>query len=218
MKTYKVCGTPCADETVFCYICGAKFRINNSKIDKGFISEYFVTNADSLESILDNPVILITDRSISDINDILPLLEECLNNKRQILIIADSYSEIVTNTLLVNKLHGNLACVAVSVSELGENKKPILEDIALLTGGNVVSSENGLELKSTMIQHCGQAKSVRITKNETIILDGNGNQETIKEEISRLKGNIALSQTEMDKSLTRKRLIDLYGLTESELN
>ena len=112
----------------------------------------------------------------------------------------------------------HLACVAVSVSELGENKKPILEDIALLTGGNVVSSENGLELKSTMIKHCGQAKSVRITKDETIILDGNGNQETIKEEISRLKGVFSSSKSEMDKSLTRKRLIDLYGLSESELN
>lgn len=218
MKTCRVCGTPCADETVFCYICGAKFRINNSKINQGFISEYFVTNADSLEAVLDNPVILITDRNVSDINDILPLLEECVNNKRQILIIADSYGETVTNTLLVNKLRGNLACAAVSVSELGGNKRAILEDVALLTGGIVIASENGLELKNTMIKHCGQAKTVRITKEETIILDGNGNQESIKEEISRLKSNISLSQSEMEKILLRKRLIDLYGLQESELN
>lgn len=217
MKICRECGTPCADETVFCYVCGAKFRMNTSTIDRGLVSEYFATNTDNVEAVLVNPAILIIDKDISDIYSVLPLLEESAKNGRQLLIIANSYGEEVINTLVVNKLRGVLACAAIKAPGFGESRKEMLKDIAILTGGQVISSDAGIELKDTSITLCGQAKIVRVTKEETVITDGNGDEQSIKERISYLKELIPITQSDWDRERIQSRLVNLFGLTKSDV-
>ena len=217
MKTCRECGTSCTEDTVFCPVCGTKFHIRTSKIDSGYASAYFVSNTDSMEAVLDAPVILITDRVISDIQSILPLLEEVAGKGRHLLIIADSYEEEVIATLIVNKLRGILSCVAIKVPECGNSKKDFLKDLAILTAGKVISSDNRLELKDATISLCGWAKTAIITKEETVIIGGTGNEERIIERISQLKELISRSHSYWDREAIQNRLINLFELSKSEL-
>lgn len=217
MKICQECGTPCADDTVYCYVCGTKFHMHISKIDRGFVSEYLVTDADNMEAVLKEPVILITDKDINDIYCILPLLEESAKNGRQLLIIANSYGEEVINTLVVNKLRGILACAAVKAPGFGDSRKEILKDIAILTGGQVISSDYGFELKDATISICRQAKTARITKEETIITGGFGEEMSIAERVSQLKKLIPITQSDWDRERIQNRLINLFGISMSEM-
>ena len=216
MKICRECGTPCADDTVFCYVCGTKFHMNRITFDRGFVSEQFATSPDNMSVVLDSPAILLTDKDISNIYDILPLLEEVVKNGRQILIIANSFDKEIIDTLLVNKLRGALACAAVMAPGLGDRKEQ-LKDIAILTGGQVISSDAGLELPNATLALCGQAKTVRITKDETLILCGNGNEANIIERISQLKSLRLTLQSDYEKKRIQSRLTNLFGLTDEEI-
>lgn len=216
MKICQECGTPCNDDTVFCYICGSKFHMNNLKIDSGYESEYFATDSNTMTAILDNPAILISDKDITTVYDILPLLEESVNSGCQLVIIAGSFEKDVIATLLTNKLRGILACAAITAPEHGDKRKDILEDIAILSGGQVISSDYGFELKDTTLSLCGKAKTISITKDETVIIGGNGDELNIKQRVSQLKERISPIESD-DGEFIKNRLINLFGLTESEV-
>lgn len=213
MKICKVCGTPSSEDTLFCYVCGAKFQMNTLTVNRGYVSEEFITDADNNGATLINPVILITDKDIQDIMDILPLLEETLKNERQILIIANSYSEEVIQTLVMNKQRGTLVSVPIKAPGFGDRRKEMLKDIALLTGGKVVSSDNGLELSNATISLCGQAKMAKITKDDAVIIGGQGDELAIHNRMQDLKEQIPIITSDYDKEKLRERLITLFGCT-----
>lgn len=214
MKFCRVCGTPCEDETVFCRVCGTKFRIRVSVIGAGLDSEYYITDYDAMEAVLDKPAVFITDEHIPNIRCILPLLEEVVKNKRQLLIIADSFDSEVRTTLLVNKLKNIIAVAAIEARGFGEYKKDILGDIAVLTGGNVFCSDTGLEVENATLSMCGQAKEARITMDETVITGGYTDEFRIEERVSRLREQLADAGSEKDKESIRSRLANLFGVTE----
>ena len=214
MKFCRECGTPCEDETVFCRVCGTRFHTYVSEIDAGFTTAYFVTDNDTMEAVLDRPVILIANEVISDIRTILPLLEEVVKNKRQVLIIVDKVEGEVNVTLIVNKLKGVLACAAIETHELGEKRKDILEDIGILTGGYVFSSDSELELQNATLSICGQAKEVRIAEDKTIITGGYGDESKIIDRIYQLREEISAAQSEADKEIIRNRLNNMFCFIE----
>ncbi|MBQ7360556.1 MAG: chaperonin GroEL [Lachnospiraceae bacterium] len=185
--------------------------VEGMQFDRGYISAYMATDMDKMESTLDNPYILITDKKISNIQDILPVLEQIVQSGAKLLIIAEDVEGEALTTLIVNKLRGTFNVVAVKAPGYGDRRKAMLEDIAILTGGQVISSELGLELKDASLAQLGRAKSVKVQKETTVIVDGDGNKAAIEARIASLKKQIAETTSEFDKEKLQERLAKLAG-------
>ena len=185
--------------------------VEGMQFDKGYISPYMVTDTEKMEAVLDNPYILITDKKISNIQEILPLLESLMEVSGKLLIIADDMESEVLSTLLVNKLRGVLNVVAVKTPSYGDKRKDILEDIAIITGGEVITSDLGLELKETTIEQLGRARQVKIQKENTIIVDGMGNKEEIEKRVNQVRNALEETLSEYEKENLEERLAKLVG-------
>ena len=173
--------------------------VEGMQFDKGYISPYFVTDTDKMEAVMENPYILITDKKISNIQEILPLLEALMQQSGKLVIIADDIEGEALSTLVLNKLRGVLNVVAVKAPGFGDRRKEMLEDIAILTGGEVITSDLGLELKDTTVEQLGRAKQVKIQKENTIIVDGAGDKEAIASRVKQIRTGIEETKSEYDK-------------------
>lgn len=185
--------------------------VEGMQFDRGYVSSYMVTDTDKMVAILEDPYVLITDKKISNIQDILPLLEQIVQSGAKLLIIADDIEGEALTTLVVNKLRGTFNCVAVKAPGFGDRRKAMLEDIAILTGGKVISEEVGLELKDTKLEILGRAKTVKVDKENTIIVDGSGDKNDIKTRISQIKLQIDDTTSDFDKEKLQERLAKLSG-------
>nr|WP_296837067.1 chaperonin GroEL [uncultured Marvinbryantia sp.] len=185
--------------------------VEGMQFDRGYISAYMATDMEKMEAVLEDPYILITDKKISVIQDILPLLEQIVQSGRKLLIIAEDVEGEALTTLIVNKLRGTFGVVAVKAPGYGDRRKDMLKDIAILTGGQVISEELGLELKDTTIDMLGRAKSVKVAKENTVIVDGEGNREEIKARVAQIKAQIEETTSEFDKEKLQERLAKLAG-------
>ena len=185
--------------------------VEGMQFDRGYVSPYLVTNTEKMEAELDNPVILITDKKISNIQELLPLLEQVLKNGLKLLIISDDIEGEALTTIIVNKLKGVFNCVAVKAPGFGDRRKSYLEDIAILTGGTFVSSDLGYELKDVTLDMLGRAKSVKVGKDNTTIVGGVGHPDTIHDRIKAIHGQIALSTSDYDKEKLQERVAKLSG-------
>ena len=185
--------------------------VEGMQFDRGYISAYMATDMDKMEAVLDNPYILITDKKISNIQEILPLLEQIVQSGAKLLIIAEDVEGEALTTLIVNKLRGTFNVVAVKAPGYGDRRKAMLEDIAILTGGQVISSELGLELKDTTMDQLGRAKSVKVQKENTVIVDGEGDKEAIAARINQIKGQIEETTSDFDREKLQERLAKLAG-------
>ena len=185
--------------------------VEGMQFDRGYITPYMVTDTDKMEAVIDDAYILITDKKISSIQEILPLLEQIVKTGKKLVIIAEDVEGEALSTLIVNKLRGTFTCVAVKAPGFGDRRKEMLQDIAILTGGQVISSEIGLELSDTSMEQLGQAKQVKITKENTVIVDGAGNKQDIKERINQIKAQIETTTSEFDKEKLQERLAKLSG-------
>ena len=185
--------------------------VEGMQFDRGYSSAYMATDMDKMEAVLDNPYILITDKKISNIQEILPLLEQIVQSGAKLLIIAEDVEGEALTTLIVNKLRGTFNVVAVKAPGYGDRRKAMLEDIAILTGGQVISSELGLELKDTTMDQLGRAKSVKVQKENTVIVDGEGDKEAIAARINQIKGQIEETTSDFDREKLQERLAKLAG-------
>ena len=185
--------------------------VEGMQFDRGYISAYMATDMDKMEAVLDNPYILITDKKISNIQEILPLLEQIVQSGSKLLIIAEDVEGEALTTLIVNKLRGTFNVVAVKAPGYGDRRKAMLEDIAILTGGQVISDELGLDLKETTMDQLGRAKSVKVQKENTVIVDGEGDKEAIAARISQIKKQIEETTSDFDKEKLQERLAKLAG-------
>ena len=185
--------------------------VEGMQFDRGYISAYMATDMDKMEAVLDNPYILITDKKISNIQEILPLLEQIVQNGAKLLIIAEDVEGEALTTLIVNKLRGTFNVVAVKAPGYGDRRKEMLKDIAILTGGQVISEELGLELKDATFEQLGRAKSVKVQKENTVIVDGEGSKYEIEARIAQIKAQIAETTSEFDKEKLQERLAKLSG-------
>ena len=185
--------------------------VEGMQFDRGYVSAYMCTDMDKMEAVLDDPYILITDKKISNIQEILPLLEQIVQSGARLLIIAEDIEGEALTTLIVNKLRGTFNVVAVKAPGYGDRRKAMLEDIAILTGGQVISSDLGLELKDTTIDQLGRAKSVKVQKENTVIVDGAGNKDAIQTRIHQIRGQIEETTSEFDKEKLQERLAKLAG-------
>ena len=185
--------------------------VEGMQFDKGYVSAYMATDMDKMEAVLDDPMILITDKKISNIQDILPILEEIMKGGRKLLIIAEDVEGEALSTLVLNKLRGVFTVVAVKAPGYGDRRKAMLQDIAILTGGTVISDELGLELKDTTLDQLGRAKSVKVQKENTVIVDGAGNKQEIEARISQIRTQIEETTSEFDKEKLQERLAKLAG-------
>jgi chaperonin GroEL len=185
--------------------------VEGMQFDKGYVSPYMVTDTEKMEAILDNPYILITDKKISNIQEILPLLESLMQASGKLLIICDDVEQEALSTLVLNKLRGVLNVVAVKAPGFGDKRKAMLEDIAILTGGEVITSELGLDLKDTSIEQLGRAKQVKVQKENTIIVDGAGSKERLDERVKQVKAQIEETKSEFDKENLQERLAKIAG-------
>ncbi len=185
--------------------------VEGMQFDRGYLSAYMCTDMDKMEVAMDAPYILITDKKISAIQEILPVLEQIAQNGARLLIIADDVEGDALTNLIVNKLRGTLNVAAVKAPGYGDRRKAMLEDIAVLTGGRVISEEVGLELKEASIELLGRAKSVKITKDNTVIVDGAGNKKAIASRIEMIKGQIAATTSDFDREKLQERLAKLAG-------
>ena len=185
--------------------------VEGMQFDRGYISAYMATDMDKMEAVLDDPFIMITDKKISSINDILPLLEQIVKTGSKLLIIAEDVDGEALTTLIVNKLRGTFNVVAVKAPGYGDRRKAMLEDIAILTGGKVISSDLGLELKDTTMEDLGRAKSVKIEKEKTTIVDGDGDKKEIQARINQIKKQIEDTTSDFDKEKLQERLAKLAG-------
>ena len=185
--------------------------VEGMQFDRGYISAYMATDMDKMEAILDNPYILITDKKISNIQEILPLLEQIVQSGSKLLIIAEDVEGEALTTLIVNKLRGTFSVVAVKAPGYGDRRKEMLQDIAILTGGQVISEELGLDLKETTMDMLGRAKSVKVQKENTIIVDGEGQREEIDARIAQIKVQIEETTSDFDKEKLQERLAKLAG-------
>ena len=185
--------------------------VEGMQFDRGYISAYMATDMDKMEAVLDNPYILITDKKISNIQEILPLLEQIVQSGAKLLIIAEDVEGEALTTLIVNKLRGTFNVVAVKAPGYGDRRKAMLEDIAILTGGQVISSELGLELKETTMDMLGRAKSVKVQKENTIIVDGEGNKAAIAARVAQIKKQIEETTSDFDREKLQERLAKLAG-------
>jgi chaperonin GroEL len=185
--------------------------VDGMQFDRGYASAYMITNSDKMTAELENPVILITDKKISNIQEILPVLEQVLKNNLKLLIIADDIEGEALTTIVINKLKGVFNCVAVKAPGFGDRRKAMLEDIAVLTGGQVVSDELGLELKDAKLEMLGKAKQIKVDKENTIIIGGNGKKENISARIKSIKAQIAETTSDYDREKLQERLAKLSG-------
>lgn len=185
--------------------------VEGMQFDRGYITPYMVTDTDKMEAILDDPMILITDKKISSIQDLLPILEQIVKIGKKLLIIAEDIEGEALSTLIVNRLRGTFTCVAVKAPGFGDRRKEMLQDIAILTGGEVISEEVGLLLKDTTLDKLGSAKQIKISKDNTIIVDGSGKSENIKSRISQIKLQIENATSDFDKEKLQERLAKLAG-------
>ncbi len=185
--------------------------VEGMQFDRGYISAYMATDMDKMEANLDDPYILITDKKISNIQEILPLLEQVVQSGARLLIIAEDIEGEALTTLIVNKLRGTFNVVAVKAPGYGDRRKAMLEDIAILTGGQVISEEVGLELKEATLEQLGRAKSVKVQKENTIIVDGEGDKEAIAARVSQIRAQIEETTSEFDKEKLQERLAKLAG-------
>ncbi len=185
--------------------------VEGMQFDKGYLSPYMATDTEKMEAILDNPYILITDKKISNIQEILPLLESLMQESGKLLIICDDMEGEALSTLILNKLRGVLNVVAVKAPGFGDKRKAMLQDIATLTGGEVVTSDLGLELKDTTIAQLGRAKQVKVQKENTIIVDGSGDKQQIADRVAQIKAQINETKSDYDKENLQERLAKLAG-------
>ena len=185
--------------------------VEGMQFDRGYISAYMATDMDKMEAVLDNPYILITDKKISNIQEILPLLEQIVQSGAKLLIVAEDVEGEALTTLIVNKLRGTFNVVAVKAPGYGDRRKAMLEDIAILTGGQVISEELGLDLKEATMAQLGRAKSVKVQKENTVIVDGEGDKEAIAARINQIKGQIEETTSDFDREKLQERLAKLAG-------
>ena len=185
--------------------------VEGMQFDKGYVSQYMVTDTEKMEAIVDNPYILITDRKISNIQEILPLLETLMQSSGKLVIICDDIESEALSTLILNKLRGVLNVVAVKAPGFGDKRKAMLEDIAILTGGEVISQDLGMELKDIQLQQLGRAKQVKVQKENTIIVDGAGDKEMISTRVRQIKIQIEETMSEFDKENLQERLAKIAG-------
>ncbi len=185
--------------------------VEGMQFDRGYITPYMVTDTDKMEAVIDDAYILITDKKIGNIQEILPLLEQVVQQGKKLVIIAEDIEGEALATLIVNKMRGTFTCVAVKAPGFGDRRKEMLRDIAVLTGGEVITEELGLELKETTIAQLGRAKQVKVLKENTIIVDGYGAKESIQERINQIKNQIAETTSDFDREKLQERLAKLSG-------
>jgi len=185
--------------------------VEGMQFDRGFVSMYMITDTEKMEAVLDDPYILITDKKISNIQELLPILEQIVQQGKKLLIIAEDIEGEALSTLVVNKLRGTFTCVAVKAPGFGDRRKAMLEDIAILTKGQLISEELGLDLKETTLDQLGRAKQVKIQKENTIIVDGAGESADIKDRVRQLKAQIEDTTSDFDKEKLMERLAKLAG-------
>ena len=185
--------------------------VEGMQFDRGYVSAYMVTDTEKMEAVLDNPLILIADKKISNIQELLPILEQIVQQGKKLLIIAEDVEGDAMTTLVVNKLRGTFTCVAVKAPGFGDRRKEMLQDIAILTGGTVISEELGIDIKEVTLDMLGQCESVKVTKENTTIVNGKGNSEAIKERVSQIKAQIEETTSEFDKEKLQERLAKLSG-------
>ncbi|MGN0570010.1 MAG: chaperonin GroEL [Candidatus Fimenecus sp.] len=185
--------------------------VEGMQFDRGYISPYMVTDTDKMEAVIDDALILITDKKISNIQEILPLLEQIVQSGKKLVIIAEDIEGEALSTLLVNKLRGTFTCVAVKAPGFGDRRKEMLQDIAILTGGEVITADLGLELKDTQLNQLGRAKQVKVSKENTIIVDGAGNSDAIKGRVAQIRSQIETTTSDFDKEKLQERLAKLAG-------
>ncbi len=185
--------------------------VKGMQFDRGYISPYMVTDTDKMEAVIDDAFILITDKKISNIQDVLPLLEQIVQAGKKLIIVAEDIEGEALTTLILNKLRGTFVCVAVKAPGFGDRRKAMLEDIAILTGGQVISDELGLDLKETTIDQLGRAKQVKVQKENTIIVDGFGSKDAVAGRVAQIKAQIEETSSEFDKEKLQERLAKLAG-------
>ncbi len=185
--------------------------VEGMQFDRGYISPYMVTDTDKMEAVIDDASILITDKKISNIQEVLPLLEQVLQAGKKLVLIAEDVEGEALATLLLNKLRGTFTCVAVKAPGFGDRRKEMLQDIAILTGGQVITSDLGLDLKEATVDMLGSARQVKVTKENTIIVDGAGNKDEIKSRVNQIKSQIENTTSEFDREKLQERLAKLAG-------
>ena len=185
--------------------------VEGMQFDRGYISPYMVTDTDKMEAVIDDPYILITDKKISSIQDVLPLLEQIVQAGKKLVIIAEDVEGDALTNIILNKLRGVFVCVAVKAPGFGDRRKEMLQDIAILTGGEVITEELGLDIKETQINQLGRAKQVKVNKENTIIVDGCGDKDAIKDRVHEIKNAIENTTSEFDKEKLQERLAKLSG-------
>ncbi len=185
--------------------------VEGMQFDRGYISPYMVTDAEKMEAVLEEPYILLTDRKLSNIHDLLPLLEKIVQKGKQLLLVAEDVEGEALATLVVNKLRGTFTCVAVKAPGFGDRRKAMLEDIAVLTGGQVVSEDLGLDMKNVDLSMLGKARQVRVSKEETVIVDGAGKSEDIQKRIGQIRVQIEETTSDFDREKLQERLAKLSG-------
>ena len=185
--------------------------VEGMQFDRGYLSPYMVTDTDKMEAVIDDALVLITDKKISNIQEILPLLEQLVQSGKKLLIIAEDVEGEALTTLVLNKLRGTFTCVAVKAPGFGDRRKEMLQDIAILTGGEVISSELGLELKDVEVSQLGQARQVKVTKENTIIVGGHGDSDAIKARVSQIRSAIETTTSDFDREKLQERLAMLAG-------
>ncbi len=185
--------------------------VEGMQFDRGYVSAYMVTDTDKMEAVMDEPYILITDKKISAIQDLLPILEKVVQTGKKLVIIAEDVEGEALSTLVVNKLRGTFTCVAVKAPGFGDRRKAMLQDIAVLTGGEVITDELGLDLKETTIEQLGRARQVKVQKENTIIVDGAGADEEIKARVASIRSQIEETSSDFDREKLQERLAKLSG-------
>ena len=185
--------------------------VEGMQFDRGYITPYMVTDNEKMEAVIDDAYLLITDKKISNIQEILPVLEAVLNAGKKLVIIAEDVEGEALATIILNKLRGTFTCVCVKAPGFGDRRKEMLQDIAILTGGQVISSDLGLDLKETQLNQLGHARQVKVTKENTIIVDGDGTQEAIRDRVAQINAQIAVTTSEYDTEKLQERLAKLAG-------
>ena len=185
--------------------------VEGMQFDRGYITPYMVTDTDKMEAVIDDAFLLITDKKISSIQDILPVLEQIVQAGKKLVIIAEDIEGEALSTLIVNKLRGTFVCVGVKAPGFGDRRKEMLQDIAILTGGEVITEELGLDLKETQLHQLGRARQVKVGKENTIIVDGAGAPEAIKERVAQIRNQVAVTTSEFDREKLNERLAKLAG-------
>ncbi len=185
--------------------------VEGMQFDRGYITPYMVTDTDKMEAVIDDAYLLITDRKISNIQDILPLLEQILQSGKKLVIVAEDVEGEALSTLIVNRLRGTFTCVAVKAPGFGDRRKEMLQDIAILTGGQVISEELGLDIKETSIMQLGRARQVKVTKENTVIVDGMGDSDMIKARVAQIRSQIETTTSDFDREKLQERLAKLAG-------